>query len=114
MPQWVAREYLARRGQASFNMNKIKPARSALAGYVIKDMQFEGAIIAERFIEVNTQSEIGNDGYDKGAEILYEFMVKELSQFLVVDLNPLGRQIIECCINKGSLEDYEKLIFAKY
>lgn len=114
MPQWIAREYLARRGQASFKNDKLKPARCPLGGYVIKDMQFEGSIISKRFLEVNMQPEVGNEGYDKGAEILYEFFVKELSLYLTPDLNPLGKQIIECCLSKGSLEDYEKLIHTKY
>ncbi len=114
MPQWVAREYLARRGQASFPARKLKPSRCALGGYIIKNMQFEGAIINDKFLEVNHQPEIGNEGYDKGADMLYEFFHKELREYLVPDLNPLGRQIIECCLKKGSIEDYEKLIPAKY
>jgi hypothetical protein len=114
MPQWIAREYLARRGQALFKSDKITPARSSLAGYTIKNMQFEGSIVADKFLEVNNQPEIGNEGYDKGAQILYNFFCQELRQFLVPELNPLGRKIIECCINKGSLEDYEQLIPSKY
>lgn len=114
MPQWVAREYLARRGQASFPARKLKPSRCSLGGYIIKDMQFEGAIIANKFLEVNQQPEIGNEGYDKGAEILYDFFHKELKEYLVSDLNPLGIQIIECCLNKKPIEEYEKLIPAKY
>ncbi len=114
MPQWVAREYLARRGQASFPARKLKPARCALGGYIIKDMQFEGAIVGDKFLEVNHQPEVGNEGYDKGAEILYEFFHKELREYLVPDLNPLGKKIIECCLNKSSIEEYEKLIPSKY
>ncbi len=114
MPQWVAREYLARRGQASFPASKLKPARCALGGYVIKDMQFEGSIIHDKFLEVNHQPEIGDEGYDKGAEILYEFFNKELSTYLVPDLNPLGREIIECCLKKSPVEEYEKIVKTKY
>lgn len=114
MPQWVSREYLARRGQASFKREKLSPGRCSLAGYTISDMQFEGSIINDRFLEVNLQPEVGNEGYDKGAEMLYDFFIKELSLYLVPDLNPLGRQIIECCMSHGTIEDYEKLIVAKY
>lgn len=114
MPQWIAREYLARRGQASFKQDKIKPARSPLAGYVIKDMQFEGSIVSSWFLEVNNQPEVGNQGYDEGAEILHNFFARELTQYLTPDLSPIGRKVIECCLAKGSLEDYERLIPAKY
>lgn len=114
MPQWVVREYLARRGQASFKSSKLKAARTPLAGYTINSMQFEGTLVPDMFMEVNKQPEIGDDGYDAGAEILYHFFVDVLKEYLVDDLDPIGRQIIECCINKGSIEDYEKLIPAKY
>ena len=114
MPQWIAREYLARRGQASFKDDKIKPARSPLAGYTIRNMQFEGSIVANEFLEVNNQPEIGNDGYDNGSKILYEFFCKELKEYLEPDLIPLGKQIINCCLQNGTLQDYENLIQGKY
>lgn len=114
MPQWVAREYLARRGQASFRSDKFNPARCSLLGYTIRNMQFEGSIIAEKFMEVENQPEIGTQGYDKGAEILYEFFEKELKNYLVTDLNPLGKQIIECCLDKGCVNDYEQFIKSRY
>ncbi len=114
MPQWIAREYLARRGQASFKPDKIKPARCPMLGYTINNMHFEGAVIPDKFLEVDKQPEVGKEGYDAGAEILYEFFVSELKNYLEPDLSPLGRQIIECCIDKGGLSDYEKLINSRY
>ena len=114
MPQWVSREYLARRGQAAFNQEKLKPARCVLAGYTIRNMLFEGSVVPEKFLEVNTQPEIGNKAYDKGAEMLYEFFDKELRTYLVDDLSPLGKQIIECCLERKTLEDYENLLTSKY
>jgi hypothetical protein len=114
MPQWVSREYLARRGQAAFKEEKLKPARCPLAGYTIRHMLFEGAVVPEKFLEVNTQPEIGNKAYDKGAQMLYEFFAEELKTYLTDDLNPLGKQIIQCCLDNKPLEDYEKLIVSKY
>lgn len=114
MPQWVAREYLARRGQALFDVNKIKPARCQLLGCTIREMQFEGSIIPNTYMEVNTQPEVGNEAYDKGAEILTAFFKKELEQYLQPELMPLGREIIECCLNDGTLQDYESFIPPKY
>jgi len=114
MPQWVGREYLARRGKAAFNQEKLKPARCVLAGYTVRDMLFEGSVVPKKFLEINLQPEIGDEAYDKGAEILYEFFDKELRTYLTEDLNPLGRQIIKCCLNRKPLEEYEKLITSRY
>ena len=43
---------------------------------------------------------------DAGAKILTDFFKQEIRQFLTDDLDPLGRQIIECCLNDGTLEEY--------
>jgi hypothetical protein len=107
MPQWLAREYLARRGNARFKENQIVPARCALLGYALKSMRIEGSAVGHWFLEVNTQHEVGKMGYDKGAMILQDYFHEHLKQFLQPGLLPLGRQIIECCLNNGSVEDYK-------
>lgn len=110
MPQWLMREYLARRGSARFRPDQIAPARCPLLGYASKSMQIEGTTIPHWFLEVNTQPEIGDDGYDAGAEILYKFFRSELPGFMEDDLDPLGRRIIGCCLDGGTLDDYDALI----
>ena len=35
---------------------------------------------------------------------------EELKKFLVPDLIPKGRQIIECCLDNGTVQDYDRLI----
>lgn len=114
MAQWVIREYLARRGQASFKRLNLKAARCPLAGYIPGSIQVEGTALSEKLLEVNNQPEVGNEGYDAGAEILYNFFCEELSLYMEQDLHPLGKAIIRCCMDKGSVEDYEKLIPGKY
>lgn len=114
MPQWIVREYLARRGQAAFKHDKLKPSRCALAGFTLHTMQVEGTNIPEKFIRVNTQPEVGDEAYDIGAQMLYEFFDSELKQLLIPDLNKLGKQIIECCMDRGSIDDYEGFITGKY
>ena len=42
--------------------------------------------------------------------MLRDFFRHHLRPFLVPDLDPLGRQIIECCMDGGSVADYEALI----
>lgn len=113
MPQWVAREYLARRGNAKFKSDKLQPARCPLLGYALYSLQVEGRAIPRWFLQVNTQPEVGDEAYDEGAKILYDFFESELKQYLTTDLNPLGKQIIDCCLNRGTVEDYDKLIPAE-
>ena len=110
MPQWIAREYLARRGGARFHRSQVKPARCPLLGFTPGKIMVEGRTIGSWFFEVDQQPEVGTAAYDDGAAILHAFFVRELSQFMEPDLLDLGKRIIECCLNKGSIRDYEKLI----
>ena len=110
MPQWITREYLARRGGARFTSKQMRPSRCPLLGYTPRQIVMEGRTIGVWFFEVDQQPEVGTAAYDQGAGILWEFFRKELEQFLVPDLLPAGRRIIECCLAGGSLEDYESLL----
>ncbi len=113
MAQWIAREYLARRGSARFRPEQIRPARCVLLGYAMHQMQVEGQQIARWFLQVDTQPEVGPEGYDQGAQLLFEFFRRTLPPFLTPDLCPLGRQIIECALEGGTLSDFEALIPAE-
>ena len=110
MPQWITREYLARRGGARFTEKQMKPSRCPLLGYTPHKIVMEGRTLGVWFFEVDQQPEVGPAAYDRGAEILEDFFRQELPQFLVPDLLPTGRKIIECCLSGGTLEDYEKLL----
>lgn len=110
MPEWIAREYLARRGGAWFTKNQLTSARLPLLGYALRELLVEGQYIEKEFLQVHRQEEVGIEGYDKGGKILSDFFKECLEQFLVSDLSPLGREIIECCLNDGSLDDYRSLI----
>ncbi|MBN1486955.1 MAG: DUF4914 family protein [Anaerolineae bacterium] len=110
MPQWIAREYLARRGSAKFRAGQLLPARCPLLGYTLKELHIEGRNVARWFLRVEEQPEVGEAGYDKGATLLYDFFRKYLAKFDHPDLDPLGREIIECCLSEGTAADYERLI----
>jgi hypothetical protein len=110
MPQWITREYLARRGGANFTDQQVKPARCPLLGYVPTAIQVEGRHIGPWFFEVNQQPEVGDRAYDEGAEILAAFFDRELRQFLVPDLLDLGRRIITCALERGTLAEFEQLL----
>jgi hypothetical protein len=110
VPQWIAREYIARRGGARFSNSKMKPSRCPLLGYTPGSIIVEGRTIGSWFCEVDKQPEVGPEAYDAGAAILRDFFHRELEIFLTEDLLPTGRQIIECCLSNGSVEDYKKLL----
>jgi len=111
MPQWITREYLARRGIAKFQPHQITPARSPLLGYTPNSMHIEGTIIPKWFLQVEEQPEVGIKGYDAGENILQEFFNRELKKFLHPDLDPIGKNIINCCLDKGTTEDFNKLLY---
>ena len=111
MPQWIAREYLARRSGAKFRPDQLGPARCSLLGYAIRTMQVEGTTMSHWFLEVDAQPEVGEEGYDAGANLLVDFFKQTLRTYLAEpDLEPLGRQIIECCLDDGTVDDYVNLI----
>ncbi len=109
MPQWIAREYLARRGHAPFKPAQLQPARCPLLGRALLNLTVEGTPITRWFLQVNLQPEVGDEAYDRGAAQLTEFFHGQLREFLDADLLPQGRQIVECCLDGGSLADYESL-----
>lgn len=109
-PQLFMREYLTRRGNAKLRSDQYQPARCPLLGYELNYLTIEGAKIPSRFLQVYKQTEVETAGYDAGAEILYDFFKAELPKYLVPELMPLGRQIIETCLSGGSLDDYLNLL----
>ncbi|SHF14956.1 DUF4914 family protein [Alkalibacter saccharofermentans] len=114
MPQWIAREYIARRGSAKFKPEHLKEARCSLFGYGLESLKVDGQYIRKAFLQPETQSEIGTEGYDAGAQILIDFFKQELEKFNTPELDPLGKKIIECFYNDSPLEEYINLIPMRY
>lgn len=110
MGQWIAREYLSRRGNISFKKEPLAESRCPLLGYALESLKIDGQVIPKDFLQVQLQKENGVEGYDAGAKILTDFFKKELQGYLVEGLHPLGRKIIETCLRDGSLKDYVDLI----
>ena len=107
--EWISREYLARHGGAKIRREHLEPARCQLLGYAMKDLIIDGQKIRSKFLRVDTQDRVGTDGYDAGAKFLTDFFRKELAKFDTPELEPLGKQIIDCFMNGGTLEDFEKI-----
>jgi hypothetical protein len=110
MSEWLARDYLARRGHARFLSDQLVPSRAPLLGYALDSIRIEGINLPQELLQVETQPEVGNEAYDAGAEVLTKFFHEQISKFLQPDLEPLGRSIIECCLSNGSVDEYQKFI----
>jgi hypothetical protein len=110
MPQWIGREYFARRGSARFPAGALVPSRLPLLGRAPMGITVEGQQIPRWLFHVELQRELHAEIYDQGAAILQDFAVAEASQFLQDDLDPLGREIITCLIDGGTVDDFDRLL----
>jgi Domain of unknown function (DUF4914) len=110
MAEWIAREYLARRGSAKFGREQVSEAPFPLLGYIPTQLRVEGSMIPRVFLRVEEQIQGGMDVYEEGARQWREFFARELKPFLLPDLDPLGHKIIEACLDNASQEDYRRLI----
>ncbi|NVO18441.1 MAG: DUF4914 family protein [Bacteroidetes bacterium] len=113
-PQLFMREYLTRRGNAKLRNDQYQPARCPLLGYELNYITIEGAKIPSRFLKVYKQAEVGEDGYDAGATILFDFFKRELAKYNKPGLSKLGQEIIQVCLSGGSVQDYIDLIPIDY
>ena len=114
MPQWISREYVARRGSAKFKQEHLIEARCPLMGFCLDSLKIDGQYIRKAFLQPEKQQEVGKEGYDAGAKILTDFFRQELEKFNTDELNPLGRQIINMFLNGASVQDYINLIPMRY
>ncbi len=110
MPQWVSREFLARKGNAEFSSEQMSEARCSLLGYALNSMRIEGKYLPKELLRVDLQEEVGGEAYDIGAQLLQDFFKAELNQYLLDYLDPVGKRIIECCLDNGSMKEYESLL----
>ena len=79
-------------------------------GYALNSVKLDGNVIPKGFLQVNYQTEVGNEAYDEGAKILTDFFKEQLEPFNVKELDSLGKQIIDACMKDASVEDYFNLI----
>lgn len=110
MAEWLAREYLARRGSARFGREQVSEAICPLLGYIPNQLRIEGSMIPRVFLQVEEQLQGGMDVYEEGARQWREFFARELKPFLIPDLDLLGKRIIEACLDGAHQEDYRRLI----
>lgn len=109
MPEWIIREYLAKRGNAKIKSTQLVPSKCTLLGYALEHIKFEGIYLPKSLLQVNLQPDVGEEAFEIGAEMLYNFFKEELKHFFKEELHPTGRKIIECFLDKGSIQDYERI-----
>ena len=109
MPQWICREYLARRGGSRFREDQLTPARCPLLGYSLASMTIEGSAIGHEFLQVETQPEVGAEAYDQGAALLMDFFREQLALYQKPELLPLGHEIIESCLAGAGVKELDAL-----
>ena len=105
MGEWLTREYLARRNGV-VRLKHLVPARCPLFGYSLDEMKIDGQYVRQTFLRPELQSKLGFEGYDAGAKILTDFFKEQVQGFLNDELDPIGQQIIELCLNDAPLEEY--------
>ena len=54
-------------------------------------MKLDGQYVRQTFLRPETQSKLGEAGYDAGAKILTDFFKDQIKQYLTDDLDPLGK-----------------------
>lgn len=114
MPQWIAREYISRRGSAKFKPEHFIESRCSLLGFSLDSVKIDGHYIRKSFLQPELQKELGTEGYDEGAKMLVDFFKEEIVKFNTPELNPIGKQIIELFLNDASVEDYTQIIPMRY
>lgn len=114
MPQWIAREYIARRGSARFKPEHLTESRCSLLGYSLDSLKVDGQYIRKALLQPEIQAEVGPEGYDAGARILTDFFRNEVLKFDTPLLDPLGRRIIRRFLDNASAGEYSDLIPMKY
>lgn len=110
MPQWIAREYIARRGGAKFKPEHLVEARCSILGYCLETLKVDGQYLRRAFLQPQYQGEVGIEGYDAGAKQLTDFFKKELKKYDTDELHPIGRKIIQLVMNDASVKEFEEIL----
>ncbi len=114
MPQWVAREYIARRGSARIKPEHLIESRCPLLGYTLDSLKIDGQYMRKEFLQPELQKDVGPEVYDQGAEMLMSFFRKEIEEYNIDELSPLAKEIVGAFLNNASLQDYVSLLPMKY
>ena len=110
----ISREYLSRRGQATFKKEELVDLEYPVLGYGMKNVKLDGKEIPARILRVTEQLYVGKDVFEQGATKLTDFFKEQLEQFLTPELDELGKNIIEEFLAGASLSRLNELMPGKY
>lgn len=108
-PEWIAREYLARRGGGPLPEKQLTPARCPLLGWSLRQLRLDGEELPDCLLRPELQPELGTEGYDRGARLLRDFFRRELAVYDRSRLSLLGREILACFDRNGTVAEYAAL-----
>jgi len=114
MPQWIAREYIARRGSARIKQEHLVESRCPLLGYSLESLKIDGQYMRKEFLQPELQKDVGPEVYDLGADMLMKFFRSEIEDYNTDELDPLGREIVGAFLDNASLQDYISLMPMKF
>lgn len=114
MPEWLMREYIARRGSARIKHELLTEARCPLLGYSLNSLKLDGQYLRKEFLRPELQSDVGTEAYDQGAAILTDFFREEISRYAPDELSPLARDIVAAFMDGASMQDYIDLLPMKF
>ena len=84
---------------------KLETERLILRPFEVKDL--------EDFFEYASVEGVGecagwnhHENIEVSKDILTDFIKEQVAQFVCDDLDPLGKEIIDCCLHDGTLDDY--------
>ncbi len=111
--QQCVRDNFVQNSEFYANPDNLLTSRCSLLGYVPKNIYINGAKVPKELLFIYEQKEVGNAAYDIGAKKLVSFFKDEISKYLTDDLHPIGRKIIELCLNDADVDDYNNILESK-
>lgn len=112
--EWIAREYLARRGSAKMKRSELDAFGSPVFGYTMHKLKLDGKELPKQFLRVFEQPEVGQEVFEAGNKQMDDFFRQELGQYLAEELHPLGTTIIKAFMEGATLTELESLLPCSY
>lgn len=105
MGEWLSREYLARH-LGTVRAKHLVPARCALFGYALDEMKLDGQFVRQTFLRPETRPSSAPRATTparRSSPISSRSRSRSSSATIST---PLGKEIIDCCLHDGTLDDY--------
>ena len=91
-------------------MDRLSPARCPLFGYALNEMKVDGQRISSRFLRPELQESLGEGGLRQGRRGALQVLREGTRRLRHGGAPPRRPPILECFKNRGTVEDYCKII----